>query len=75
LRREFGLNEAEKGEKPAPGPQARPEVIGNYEAHGAHYTMYADGSIEAETQHGVYRFASIEELKRFIEGEESGERA
>jgi hypothetical protein len=29
--------------------------------------MYADGSIDAETAHGVYRFASMEELKRFIE--------
>ena len=32
------------------------EVIGHYEAHGAHYTMYADGSIDADTAHGVYRF-------------------
>ncbi len=49
---------------------ARPEVIGHYEAQGAHYTMYADGSIDAETAHGVYRFASMEELKSFIEGQE-----
>lgn len=49
--------------------EARPEVIGHYDAHGAHYTMYADGSIDAETAHGVYRFGSMEELKRFIEGE------
>ena len=45
----------------------RPAVIGSYEAHGTHYTMYADGSIDAETAHGVYRFASMDELKRFIE--------
>jgi hypothetical protein len=49
---------------------ARPEVIGHYDAQGAHYTMYADGSIDAETVHGVYRFASMEELKSFIEGQE-----
>jgi hypothetical protein len=49
---------------------AKSEIIGHYEAHGAHYTMYADGSIDAETVHGVYRFASMEELKRFIEGQE-----
>jgi DNA segregation ATPase FtsK/SpoIIIE-like protein len=51
--------------------EAKSEVIGHYEAQGAHYTMYADGSIDAETVHGVYRFASMEELKRFIEGQES----
>ena len=67
--------EAAAPPKPAPEAAAnaetpKPEVIGHYEAHGAHYTMYADGSIEAETQHGVYRFGSIEELKRFIEGGE-----
>jgi hypothetical protein len=45
---------------------AQPEIIGRYEAHGAHYVMYADGSIDADTAHGVYRFASMEELKQFI---------
>jgi hypothetical protein len=75
LRREFGVNDPPEEDRPSDlGSQPKPEVIGNYEAHGAHYTMYADGSIEAETQHGVYRFASIEELKRFIEGEEAGDR-
>jgi hypothetical protein len=49
---------------------AKSEVIGHYEAQGAHYTMYADGSIDAETVHGVYRFASMEELKHFIEGQQ-----
>jgi hypothetical protein len=57
--------------EPGPAPEAefepRPAIIGSYEAHGTHYTMYADGSIDAETAHGVYRFASMDELKRFIE--------
>ncbi len=48
----------------------RPEIIGHYEAHGAHYVMYADGSIDADTAHGVYRFASMEELKQFIARQE-----
>ena len=52
-----------------PKSAAESEIIGHYDAHGAHYTMYADGSIDAETPHGVYRFASMEELKRFIEGQ------
>jgi hypothetical protein len=67
LAEEFGLTEPEHAAEEPEAP--KPEVIGHYEAHGAHYTMYADGSIEAETQHGVYRFANIDELKRFIEGE------
>ena len=51
----------------ASGEQAAlPEIIGRYEAHGAHYVMYADGSIDADTAHGVYRFASMAELKEFI---------
>ncbi len=71
IMREFGLRDDEAPKAPEPAPSSKLEVIGNYEAHGAHYTLYADGSIEAETQHGVYRFGSIEELKRFIEGEET----
>jgi hypothetical protein len=55
----------------APAEEAdRPEIIGHYEAHGAHYVMYADGSIDADTAHGVYRFASMEELKQFIARQE-----
>ena len=46
------------------------EVIGQYEANGTHYIMYADGSIDAETAHGAYRFASMEELKHFIESQQ-----
>ena len=42
-------------------------VIGRYEADGTSYVMYADGSIEAQTYSGVYRFASMAELKAFIE--------
>jgi hypothetical protein len=60
--------------EPEPARDAAPageapdkEVIGHYDAQGAHYIMYADGSIDAETVHGVYRFASMEELKQFIE--------
>ena len=63
--------------EPEPAAQAAasedeilPEVIGHYEAQGAHYTMYADGSIDADTAHGVYRFASMEELKQFIARQE-----
>ncbi|MGP0104623.1 MAG: hypothetical protein ACLPG2_04385, partial [Rhodoblastus sp.] len=53
-------------EEPAE-PAATPAILGQYDANGARYTMYVDGSIDAETAHGVYRFASMEELKRFLE--------
>ena len=43
-------------------------VIGRYEADGTSYTMYADGSIDAQSDIGLYRFGSMAELKAFIEG-------
>jgi hypothetical protein len=55
----------EEPEETAPPPT--PAILGEYEANGARYTLYADGSIDAETAHGVYRFASMNELKRFLE--------
>lgn len=41
-------------------------VIGTYSSGGNTYTMYSDGSIEAETPGGRFHFASLEELKEFI---------
>ena len=43
-------------------------VIGRYESEGTSYVMYADGSIEAQSDAGIYRFQSMAELKAFIEG-------
>ena len=57
-------------DEPAP-PAAEPPqsaVIGRYEADGTSYVMFADGSIEAQSEAGVYRFSSMSELKAFIEG-------
>ncbi len=54
-------------ERPALAP-AQSAVIGRYEAEGTSYIMYADGSIEAQSDAGFYRFASMAELKSFIEG-------
>ena len=50
-----------------PAPLPEPVVVGRYNAGGAAYVMYSDGSIEAETPHGHYRFNSMSELKAFIE--------
>ena len=44
-----------------------PHVIGKYEADGTTYTMFSDGSIEAHSPEGLYRFGSMAELKAFIE--------
>ena len=51
----------------APALVAQPAVIGRYESDGTSYVMYADGSIEAQSEAGIYRFASMAELKAFIE--------
>lgn len=48
-----------------PGPQ--PEVIGRYEAEGTAYVMYADGSIEAQSEQGIMRFRSMAELQAFFQ--------
>ncbi|WP_210485592.1 hypothetical protein [Microvirga antarctica] len=45
------------------GPAA---VIGTYNSGENKYVMYSDGSIEAETPQGFFRFASLDELKEFI---------
>jgi hypothetical protein len=41
-------------------------VVGTYNSGGNFYIMYSDGSIEAETPAGKFRFDSLEELKDFI---------
>lgn len=60
---------AEASPQPAPTDTPAPTsaVIGRYEADGTSYVMYADGSIEAHSEAGTYRFASMTELKAFIE--------
>ena len=53
---------------PPPVPETlEPTVVGRYNAGGANYAMYSDGSIEAETPSGNYRFGSMTELKAFVE--------
>ena len=54
-----------------------PAVVGTYNSGGNAYVMYADGSIEADTPTGRYRFKSLDELKDFIAagGEDGGPRS
>jgi hypothetical protein len=45
-----------------------PAIVGTYRSNGTVYVMYADGSIEADTPEGLFRFGSLEELKAHIAG-------
>ncbi len=58
---------------PVPPQAAEPAVIGRYEAEGTAYLMFDDGSIEAQSEAGVFRFASMAELKAFIEDRQAVE--
>jgi hypothetical protein len=57
------------GQEPPPGaPAAEPAVIGRYTSGNTTYVMFADGSIEAETPTGILHFASLADLKIYVEG-------
>lgn len=47
----------------------KPSVIGRYDADGTNYIMYADGSIEAHSEHGVAHFSSMAELRAYFESQ------
>ena len=63
---------------PVPDPTPKPvtrTVVGRYASGGNTYVMFEDGSIEAETPRGRFTFASLDELKAFVDGGgESGAR-
>lgn len=45
----------------------QPVVVGRYNAGAASYVMYSNGMIEVETEEGTHQFASMQDLKAFIE--------
>jgi hypothetical protein len=47
-------------------PQGPPSIIGSYSSAGANYKIFSDGSIEAETSEGTFRFASMADFKRHL---------
>jgi hypothetical protein len=55
-------------EVPAAG-EAGLAIVGRYESEGTSYVMYADGSIEARSERGVFHFQSMAELKAFMEAQ------
>ncbi len=56
----FAEDEATSGEA---GPAT---IIGTYNSGDNKYVMFSDGSIEAQTPSGTFRFQSLDELKEFI---------
>jgi hypothetical protein len=48
------------------------ELVASYTAGGVGYFMYSDQTIEAEMAIGRYRFASMDELRHFVETNEGG---
>jgi hypothetical protein len=67
-------NEIESGDAPSQegigdaieASQAPSPLIGRYSSSGTNYMIFADGSIEAETQEGAFRFASMGDYKQFL---------
>ena len=47
-------------------PAGPPSLIGSYSSAGANYKIFADGSIEAETSEGTFKFASMSDFKRHL---------
>ena len=47
-------------------PEQAPTLIGRYSAGGANYMIFEDGSIEAETADGAFKFASMSDFKRYL---------
>jgi hypothetical protein len=55
--------------RPEQGPangRALPKVIGRYAAGEASYVLFSDGSIEAETDAGALRFATLDDFKNYV---------
>jgi hypothetical protein len=48
-------------------PHGPPNLIGSYSSAGANYKIFADGSIEAETTEGTFKFASMSDFKRHLD--------
>jgi hypothetical protein len=62
-------HDAEEAHDPSPTPPERSvAILKSGVVDGMAYTLYADGSIEAQLPQGTVRFGSIAELRAHIEG-------
>src|SRR5208282_287278 len=76
------INENRAGHLPTLGeiehaietPEGPPSLIGRYSSGGANYMIFADGSIEAETQEGSFKFASMGDFRQYLADRMDGER-
>ncbi|MXQ14497.1 hypothetical protein [Microvirga makkahensis] len=59
-------DEESRGEAAEEAPRSAATIIGTYNSGDNTYVMFSDGSIEAQTPTGVFRFQSLDELKAFI---------
>ena len=57
--------------EPEPEPEApvspAPTIIGRYSSGGSDFTLYSDGSIDAQTDQGMFHYGSMAELRAHIE--------
>ena len=63
--------EAPPPPRPVVPPEPEVEIFKSGVIDGMAYTLYTDGSIEAELAHGTVKFASIEELRAYLVARES----
>jgi hypothetical protein len=76
---EAPINENRRGHLPgleplehaAREPASLPTLVGRYSAGGANYSIFSDGSIQAETDQGEFKFGSMSEFKAFIAAKRS----
>lgn len=59
------------GAEPSTGATSDEGIVGAYQVGEAHFTIYADGSIQARTPDGDYSFTSMDELKIYLASEKS----
>ncbi|MBV6488011.1 MAG: hypothetical protein GHHEDOFH_01965 [Pseudorhodoplanes sp.] len=65
--RQNGVHFAEPAKEKAPAAAIPVSILKSGVVDGMAYTLYTDGSIEAELAQGVVRFGSIEELRNHLE--------
>jgi hypothetical protein len=62
--------EAARPAPPAPPPVPEVGIFKSGVIDGMAYTLYTDGSIEAELPQGTVKFASIDELRAYLTARE-----
>jgi hypothetical protein len=49
-----------------PEAASKGNIVRTYESQGVIYTLYDNGSVDAETPNGLFHFMSVEELREFL---------